>query len=61
MAERSRRDRSAAVGTALVLVRRGALAFAVASIISGVVKLQAPDRTPARHGGWRELPVSELR
>jgi hypothetical protein len=54
-------SRPAAVRTAFVVLRRGAVAFGVAVVISAVTRFLPHGRTPARHGGWRELPLSELR
>jgi hypothetical protein len=49
-----------AARTAFVVFRRATVAFGVAAIISGVVRLLPHGATPSRHGGWRELPPSEL-
>lgn len=49
-----------AARTAFVVLRRAAVAFGVAAVISGVVRLMPHGATPSRHGGWRELPPSEL-
>lgn len=49
-----------AARTAFVVLRRAAVAFGVAAVISGFVRLLPHGATPTRHGGWRELPPSEL-
>jgi hypothetical protein len=54
------RSQPLALRTALLVLRRGAVAFGVAVVISGVTRLLPHGRTPTRHGGWRELLPSEL-
>jgi hypothetical protein len=55
------RARPAALRTGWLALRRGAVAFGVAVVISGVTRIMPHGRTPGRHGGWREVPLSELR
>lgn len=49
-----------AARVALMLLRRAFVAFGVAAVISTVVRFLPHGPTPSRHGGWRELPPSEL-
>jgi hypothetical protein len=44
----------------LVALRRGAVAFVVSVVTFGVIIARSHGRTPTHHGGWQEVPVSEL-
>lgn len=57
---RSAKPWAEATRATFVVLRRATVAFGVAAIISGVVRLLPHGPTPTRHGGWRELPPAEL-
>lgn len=58
--EGTARPTAEAARTALRLLRRATLAFGVAALVSAAVRLLPHGQTPNRHGGWRELPPSEI-
>jgi hypothetical protein len=41
-------------------LRRGLVALGLAVISMSIVRLRGSGGTPPRHGGWRELPVTEI-
>lgn len=41
-------------------LRRVLVALGAAGVAALFVRLRGTGGTPPRHGGWRELPVSEL-
>ncbi|MST33388.1 hypothetical protein GHK86_11750 [Acidimicrobiaceae bacterium USS-CC1] len=41
-------------------LRRALVAMGAAGVVALVVRLRGSGGTPPRHGGWRELPASEL-
>ena len=43
------------------LLRRTALALGATVIIAGIVRLRGTGGVPPRRGGWREIPVDELK
>jgi hypothetical protein len=46
--------------TAAKVLERGAVAFGVAAVISGVVRFVPRKRTPTQRGGWAEVTEAEL-
>lgn len=43
------------------LLRRTVAALGATVIIAGIVRLRGTGGVPPRRGGWREIPVDELK